>query len=55
MNKLAEVVKDMYKHNPDTISIDVKADVFSVPKLSVSYTASIMDDIEEEETENADG
>lgn len=53
INKLAEVVKDIYKHNPESISIEVKADVFSVPKLNVSYTASIVD--EEEETENADG
>lgn len=56
INKLSEVVKDVYKHKPDTISIDVKADVFSVPKLSVSYVASILDDMDEEEkAENADG
>ena len=53
INKLAEVVKDIYKHNPDSISIEVKADVLSMPKLNVSYTASILD--EEEETGNADG
>ena len=53
INKLEEVVKDIYKHDLASISIEVKADVFSVPKLNVSYTASIMS--EEEETENADG
>lgn len=55
INKLEEVVKDTYKHKPDSISIDVKADVFSVPKLSVSYSASIMEKDEEEEAGNADG
>lgn len=55
INKLEDVVKDIYKHNPDSLSIEVKADVLSVPKLSVSYSASIMDDIEEEEAGNADG
>ena len=55
MNKLAEVVKDVYKHNPDTISLEVKADVYSVPKLNVSYAASILDDMDEEDIENADG
>lgn len=55
INKLEEVVNDIYKHGPNSFSIEVKADVLSVPKLNVSYTASIMDDIEEEETENADG
>ena len=53
INKREEVVKDIYKHDLASISIEVKADVFSVPKLNVSYTASIMS--EEEETENADG
>ena len=52
INKLAEVVKDIYKHNPDTISIEVKADVFSVPKLSVSYSANIVDIEEKEDTAN---
>ena len=55
INKLEEVVKDIYKHGPDSISIEVKADVLSVPKLNVSYTASILDVDVEEETENADG
>lgn len=53
INKLEEVVNDIYKHGPNSFSIEVKADVLSVPKLNVSYTASIME--EEEETENADG
>ena len=53
INKLEEVVKDIYKHDPASISVEVKADVFSAPKLNVSYSASIPDD--EEETENADG
>ena len=53
INKLEEVVNDIYKHGPNSFSIEVKADVFSVPKLNVSYTASIME--EEEKTENADG
>lgn len=48
-------MKDTYKHKPDSISIEVKADVFSVPKLSVSYSASIMEKDEEEEAGNADG
>ena len=52
INKLAEVVKDIYKHNPDTISIEVKADVLSIPKLNVSYTASIVDIEEKEDTAN---
>ena len=52
MNKLSEVVKDTYKHKPDTISIEVKADVFSVPKLSVSYSANIVDIEEKEDTAN---
>lgn len=55
INKLAEVVQDIYKHNPSAISIEVKADVLSVPKLNVSYSANILDKDEEEETENADG
>jgi hypothetical protein len=56
INKLAEVVKDIYKHGPNSFSIEVKADVLSVPKLNVSYTASILDDIDEEgKTGNADG
>lgn len=57
INKLEEVVKDIYKHEPASISIGVKADVFSVPKLNVSYSADILDkgEEEEEETENADG
>ena len=55
INKLAEVVQDIYKHNPSAISIGVKADALSMPKLNVSYSASIPDEEEEEETENADG
>lgn len=53
INKLEEVVNDIYKHGPNSFSIEVKADVLSVPKLNVSYSANILD--EEEETENADG
>ena len=55
INKLAEVVQDIYKHNPSAISIEVKADVLSIPKMNVSYSADILDDIEEEEAGNADG
>lgn len=50
INKLEEVVKDIYKHNPDSISIEVKADVLSMPKLNVSYTANIVDIEEKEDT-----
>ena len=54
-NKLEEVVKDIYKHDPDSFSIEVKADFLSIPKLNVSYSAIILDDMyEEEKTENAD-
>lgn len=55
INKVTCVVKDIYKHNPEAIFIEIKADVLSIPKMEVSYTASIMEKDEEEETESADG